>query len=187
MNAAASKPKMPVLSTSRAKAPEVLVEELEEDVADELAFVVELSTRLEQLTFDGIVALLNKVKSAHCRQTCQQITLSLSKSRKTNLEKSTVTSIELNLDCHVRAICDTRDVQVLDVNRKASSALAARGEERNGSGECLARRCRVEFREVLRVLRRRYQDLSCEKSEGCEQLVSKSLEGSYRSRTDARC
>lgn len=57
------KPNKLPASTTSGNAAEELEGELELELAVPLA--VELSTRLLQLTLDGIVALLDNVKSAH--------------------------------------------------------------------------------------------------------------------------
>lgn len=146
MSVAASKPMKPVLSATRGRAPEVLVAEVDEPEDDEVAFVVELLTRLEQLTFEGTVALLNRVKSAHYNPICQQLNhvFEGKQSEITNLEESAVTAVVLYLDRDIRTIRKARDVQIRNVNRNARRALAACREERHCSGESLTRRSCIE-------------------------------------------
>ena len=144
-NAAAMRPKIPVLSATRGKAPDELVEELDEAVADaeEDASSVELLTRLLQLTLDGTVTLLNSVRSAHCKPQSYEYEIkslaTWARCKRADLEKRCVTTVVLHLDRHVRAIRETGDIELLDVNRNAGVALDACREERHRGGERLTR------------------------------------------------
>ena len=108
---------------------------------------------LEHGTFDGIVKLLDNVKSAHWSGIFSRSSGQYERregSSETYLIEVTVTSVEKQLNCHIGTVLNAADSSVVQVKRNAKPALS-RGTGKVSRELLLARRAR-EVGERRRVL-----------------------------------